>query len=127
MKITYEQLYRSYPVLNHLLNENLPIKTTRRLAGLVSSVNPHLEQIEKTQNELLEKYSEETEEGVFEIIPEKRKDFIKELEKYLQYEIIISWEPMDISLLGESVSISVKGLKTISYLLKDYEDVAVIG
>jgi hypothetical protein len=105
----------------------LPIKTTRRLAGLVSSVNPHLEQIEKTQNELLEKYSEETEEGVFEIIPEKRKDFIKELEKYLQYEIIISWEPMDISLLGESVSISVKGLKTISYLLKDYEDVAVIG
>ena len=127
MKITYEQLYRSYPVLNHLLNENLPIKTTRRLAGLVSSVNPHLEQIEKTQNELLEKYSEETEEGVFEIIPEKRKNFIKELEKYLQYEIIISWEPMDISLLGESVSISVKGLETISYLLKDYEDVAVIG
>ena len=87
MKITYEQLYRSYPVLNHLLNENLPIKTTRRLAGLVSSVNPHLEQIEKTQNELLEKYSEETEEGVFEIIPEKRKDFIKELEKYL-YKVI---------------------------------------
>ncbi len=127
MKITYEQLYRSYPVLNHLLNENLPIKTTRRLAGLVSSVNPHLEQIEKTQNELLEKYSEETEEGLFEIIPEKRKNFIKELEKYLQYEIIISWEPMDISLLGESVSISVKGLETISYLLKDYEDVAVIG
>ena len=127
MKITYEQLYRSYPVLNHLLNENIPINTTRRLAGLIKSVNPHLEQIEKTQNELLEKYSEETEEGVFEIIPEKRQKFIKELEKYLQYEIIITWEPLEISLLGESVSISVKGLETISYLFKDYEDVAVIG
>jgi len=127
MKITYEQLYRSYPVLNHLLNENLPINTTRRLAGLITSVNPHLEQIEKTQNELLEKYSEETEEGVFEIVPEKRQEFIKVLEKYLQYEIIITWELMDISALGESVSISVKGLETISYLLKDYEDVAVIG
>ena len=127
MKITYEQLYRSYPVINHLMNENLPINTTRRLAGLITSVNPHLEQIEKNQNELLKKYSEESEDGVFEIIPEKREAFIKELEKYLQYEIIISWEPMDISALGESVSISVKGLKTISYLLKDYEDMAVIG
>ena len=127
MKITYEQLYRSYPVINHLMNENLPINTTRRLAGLITSLNPHLEQIEKNQNELLKKYSEESEDGVFEIIPEKREAFIKELEKYLQYEIIISWEPMDISALGESVSISVKGLKTISYLLKDYEDVAVIG
>ena len=127
MKITYEQLYRSYPVLNHLLNENLPINTTRKFAGLVASVNPHLEQIEANQNELLQKYSEETEDGVFEIIPEKRQKFIKELEKYLQYEIIISWNPMDIAELGESVSISVKGLKTISYLLKDYEDVAVIG
>ena len=109
------------------MNENLPINTTRRLAGLITSLNPHLEQIEKNQNELLKKYSEESEDGVFEIIPEKRESFIKELEKYLQYEIIISWEPMDISALGESVSISVKGLKTISYLLKDYEDVAVIG
>ena len=127
MKITYEQLYRSYPVINHLMNENLPINTTRRLAGLITSLNPHLEQIEKNQNELLKKYSEESEDGVFEIIPEKREAFIKELEKYLKYEIIISWEPMYISALGESVSISVKGLKTISYLLKDYEDVAVIG
>ena len=127
MKITYEQLYRSYPVLNHLMNENLPINTTRRLAGLITSVNPHLEQIEATQNELLEKYSEETEDGVFEIVPEKRQQFIKELEKYLQYDIIITWEPLEISALGEMVSVSVKGLETISYLLKNYEDVAVIG
>ena len=126
MKITYEQLYRSYPVLNHLMNENLPINTTRRLAGLIASVNPHLEQIEATQNELLEKYSEETEDGVFEIVPEKRQQFIKELEKYLQYDIIITWEPLEISALGEMVSVSVKGLETISYLLKNYEDVAVI-
>ena len=127
MKITYEQLYRSYPVLDHLMNENLPINTTRKLAGLITSVNPHLEQIEATQNELLEKYSEETEDGVFEIVPEKRQQFIKELEKYLQYDIIISWEPIEISELGEMVSVSVKGLETISYLLKNYEDVAVIG
>ena len=76
MKITYEQLYRSYPVINHLMNENLPINTTRRLAGLITSLNPHLEQIEKNQNELLKKYSEESEDGVFEIIPEKREAFI---------------------------------------------------
>jgi len=126
MKITYEQLYRSYPVIKHLLDEPLPIATTRKLAGLVESLNPHLLQIEATQNELLEKYSEETEEGVFEIIPEKRGRFIKELEKYLQYEFVINWDPIALSLLGEQITISVKGLKTISYLIEDYEDVAVI-
>ena len=127
MKITYEQLYRSFPVFKHLLDENLPIRTTRKLQGFVESVNPHLQQIESTQSELLEKYSHETDEGVFEIAPENREKFIKELEKYLNYEITVSWIPIALDELGESVSISIKGLKTISYLFKDYEDVAVIG
>tara|TARA_R110002167_G_scaffold348896_1_gene560535 strand:+ start:386 stop:769 length:384 start_codon:yes stop_codon:yes gene_type:complete len=127
MKITYEQLYRSFPIFKHLLDENLPIRTTRKLQGLVESINPHLQQIEATQSALMEKYSNETDDGVFEIAPENREQFIKELDKYLQYEIVITWELMAIEELGEHMSISIKGLKTISYLLKDYEDVAVIG
>ena len=125
MKITYEQLYRSFPVFKHLLDEPLPIKTSRRLKGLVDSLNPHLEQIELTQNQLIEKYGEETETG-WEIVPEKRDDFIKSLEKYLQYEILVEWEPIKLSSLGDQISISVKGLETISYLLEDYEDMALI-
>ena len=126
MKITYEQLYRSYPVFKHLLDEPLPIQTARKLKGLVDTLNPHLQQIEATQNELLEKYSEEGEDGVFEIIPENREKFIKELEKYLQYEITISWNPIPLVELGQQVSVSVKSLETISYLLLDYQDMAVI-
>ena len=127
MKITYEQLYRSFPVFKHLLDENLPINMTRKLQGLVESVNPHLQQIEATQTELMEKYSHETDEGVFEIPTENRERFLKELEKYLDYEIVVTWEPININDLGEHLSISIKALKTISYLFKDYEDVAVIG
>ena len=127
MKITYEQLYRSFPVFKHLLDENLPIMMTRKLQGLVESVNPHLQQIEATQSELMEKYSHETDEGVFEIPTENRERFLKELEKYLDYEIVVTWEPININDLGEHLSISIKSLKTISYLFKDYQDVAVIG
>jgi len=127
MKITYEQLYRSFPVFKHLLDENLPITMTRKLQGLVESVNPHLQQIEATQSELMEKYSHETDEGIFEIPTENRERFLKELEKYLDYEIVVTWEPINISDLGEHLSISIKSLKTISYLFKDYQDVAVIG
>ncbi len=127
MKITYEQLYRSFPIFKHLLDEQLPIRITRKLQGFVESINPHLQQIEATQAELMQKYGEETNEGVFEIAPENREKFIKELDKYLQYEIIVSWEKVAIDELGDRVSISIKELKTISYLLKDYEDVAVIG
>tara|TARA_Y100000593_G_scaffold90859_1_gene178229 strand:- start:1748 stop:2125 length:378 start_codon:yes stop_codon:yes gene_type:complete len=125
MKITYEQLYRSYPVFKHLLDEPLPIGTARKIKGLVDSLNPHLEQIEATQNELIKKYGKETPEG-YEILPEKRDSFVEELEKYLQYEILIHWEPISLSSLGEQISISIKGLATISYLLEDYEDMAVI-
>ena len=124
MKITYEQLYRSFPVFKHLLDQPLPIKTSRKLKGLVDSVNPHLEQIELNQNQLIEKFGEETDQG-FEILPENREKFIEALEKYLQYEIIISWTPIKLDSLGD-ISISVKGLQTISYLLEDYEDMALI-
>ena len=80
MKITYEQLYRSYPVFNHLLDQPLPIKTSLKFQELVESVNPYLLQIENIQNKLIEKYSEKTkEDGVVQIIEEKREDFIKEL------------------------------------------------
>ena len=75
-----------------LLDQPLPIKTSRKLKGLVDSVNPHLEQIELNQNQLIEKFGEETDQG-FEILPENREKFIEALEKYLQYEIIISWTP----------------------------------
>ena len=125
MNITYEQLYRSYPVFKHLLDEPMPIGTSLKFKKLVDSLNPHLEQIELNQNKLLEKYSEESEEGVFEIVPENREKFIKELEKYLQYEIIISWEPLKLAELGEDINVSVKALEAISYLLEDYEEVAL--
>ena len=127
MKITYEQLYRSYPIFKHLLDEPLPISTSLKFKKLVDSLNPHLEQIDATQNELIEKYSEElSEEGVVEIPKENRKKFMKELEKYLKYEIIINWDKIKLAQLGDQVSISVKGLETISYLLEDYDNVAVL-
>ena len=126
MKITYEQIYRSYPVFKHLLDEPLPIRTSRRLKGLVDRLNPHLEQIEKVQTELIGKYSEETEDGVFEILPEKRDEFIGELEKYLQHDIEVVWDPINISDLGEDITISVKGMEAFSYLIHDFEIMAVI-
>tara|TARA_R100000152_G_C6762201_1_gene186418 strand:+ start:1154 stop:1534 length:381 start_codon:yes stop_codon:yes gene_type:complete len=126
MKITYEQLYRSYPVFNQLMNEALPINTTRKFKMFIESVNPHLEQIESVQNELLKKYSDETEKDVFEIVPENRPKFVKELQKYLQFEIEVAWDKIGIDELGEKVNISIKDLETISYLLKNYQNVAVM-
>tara|TARA_Y100001973_G_C5193358_1_gene332462 strand:+ start:429 stop:812 length:384 start_codon:yes stop_codon:yes gene_type:complete len=127
MKITYEQLYRSYPVFKHLLDEPLPIATSLKIKRLVDSLNPHLEQIEATQNELIEKYSEDAqEEGMVEIPKENREKFMEELEKYLEYEIFINWDKLKLAQLGDQFTISVKGLETISYLLEDYDNVAVV-
>ena len=127
MKITYEQLYRSYPVFNHLLDQPLPIKTSLKFQELVESVNPYLLQIENIQNKLIEKYSEKTkEDGVVQIIEEKREDFIKELEESLDEDIDINWESIKLDELGEDISISIRGLETISYLIEDYEKLAIV-
>tara|TARA_Y100000310_G_scaffold344041_1_gene454715 strand:+ start:2377 stop:2760 length:384 start_codon:yes stop_codon:yes gene_type:complete len=127
MKITYEQLYMSYPIFNHLLNESLPIKTSLKFQELVESVNPYLLEIENIQNGLIEKYSEKTkEEGVVQIIEEKRDVFLKELEEALDKDIELKWESIKLDELGEDISISVRGLETISYLIEDYEKLAIV-
>lgn len=125
MKITYEQLYRSYPTFKHLLNEPLPIQTTLKFKSFLQDVNPHLEQIERIQTELLKTYSEETDEGVFEMSNDNKKKFVEDLQKALTPEIIVSWDKIKISSLGENITISATGLKDISYLLEDYEVEAV--
>ena len=127
MKITYEQLYMSYPIFNHLLNESLPIKTSLKFQELVESINPYLLEIENIQNGLIEKYSEKTkEEGVVQIIEEKRDVFLKELEEALDKDIELKWESIKLDELGEDISISVRGLETISYLIEDYEKLAIV-
>jgi|TARA_B110000196_G_scaffold287272_1_gene271494 hypothetical protein len=127
MKITYEQLYMSYPVFNHLLDQSLPIKTSLRFQELVESVNPYLLEIENIQNKLIKKYSEKTkDDDVVQIIEEKREDFLKELTKALDKDIDINWESIKLDELGEHISISVRGLETISYLIEDYEKVAIV-
>ena len=126
MKISYEQLYRSYPTFKHLLDEPLPIKISLKLQEFMEDINPHLKQIENIQNELIEKYGEEIEAGVVEVPEDKRNKFIKELEKSLEPEITIQWEKIKLDDLGDNIKISVRGLDTISYLLEDYSEMAII-
>ena len=125
MKISYEQLYRSYPTFKHLLKEPLPIQTTLKIKTFLEEVNPHLQQIEHIQADLLRKYTKETSEGVFEMTNENKKEFITELQNSLTSEITVEWNAIKISDLGSTIKISAAGLKDISYLLEDYEVEAV--
>tara|TARA_Y100000310_G_scaffold341678_1_gene441623 strand:- start:1124 stop:1504 length:381 start_codon:yes stop_codon:yes gene_type:complete len=125
MKISYEQLYRSYPTFKHLLKEPLPIQTTLKIKTFLEEVNPHLQQIEHIQTDLLRKYTKETSEGVFEMTNENKKEFIAELQTSLTPEITVEWNTIKISDLGSTIKISAAGLKDISYLLEDYEVEAV--
>jgi len=126
MKLTYEQLYRAYPTFKHLLKEPLPIQTTLRFKSLLEDINPHLKQIERIQTELIEKYSTETSEGVFEMSNDNKQKFILELQQSLTPEIIVKWDKIKLSELGLDVKISASGLKDIECLLEDYEVEAVI-
>lgn len=123
MKITYETIYRSYPVFKHLLEQSLPIQTTIKIKKFIEQINPHLIQIENIQNELLENYSSKTEDGVYEMDNTEKKHFIEMLQTALTPEIVVNFDKISIGDLGDKCSISAKNLEEISYLLDDYQEV----
>jgi len=109
-----------------MLDQPLPIQTALKFQKLVENINPHLKQIEHNQSELIEKYSEDNGDGSVEIPKNKRNKFIKELETSLKPEITITWDLLKMSQLGEHIAISVRDLDNISYLLEDYESMAIL-
>ncbi len=127
MKITYEQLYRSYPVFKHMLDQSLPINTALKFQNLMENINTHLKEIENIQSELILKYGEDGEDDNSVEIPEdKRDEFLKELKNSLKKEIVITWDLLKLEQLGEHLAISIRDLDNISYLLEDYQSMAIL-
>ena len=110
-----------------MLDQSLPINTALKFQNLLESVNPHLKKIENIQSKLISKYGEDGEDGSSVEIPEgKRDEFLKELEGSLKSKITVTWDLLKIEQLGENLAISIRDLDTISYLLEDYNSMAIL-
>ncbi len=124
MKITLEQLYRSYSVFDFLLEQRLPISLNLKFRNLVQQIAPFLVEIENTQASLVEQMGfEQDEDGSYEVSEEQHVEFLGRLQHLLQDTVDLTWEPLSIQEISDT-QLSMKELEAISFLFHDIDEMS---
>lgn len=109
-------LTRSLPVLT---SKELPVKVSYRLFKLLKACSVEMESLEKARVKLVEKYSEEPEEGKERIVSDdKKEEFQKEFEALLSEEVEIEFAPFSLAELG-NISLSANDLVPLEKIIKE--------
>lgn len=116
MKVRLSDVYVSVPVLNKVLDLELPINVSYKVMKLVNSLNTELKNIEEQRVKLVKKYSGSDQNNVSE---ENKQEFLKEFSALLEEEIDVSWDKISVSSLGTNMKLSVNDLGKISYLFSE--------
>jgi len=115
MKVKLIDVYTSVSVLNKLIEEPLPTKVSFKLMKLLNVLNGEVKLVEEQRVKLIKQYSSD---GT--TVSEENKDsFVKEFSDFLNEDIEIPWEPVEIDGLGDNMKLSVSDLAKIQYLFKE--------
>lgn len=102
MKFNYAEIRVLEESLEKLISKEVPIRTAYKLGNISKIVAEKLSILETQRINLVKKYSkEEDEEGNFEVVGEKEKEFKKEFSELLMKEIEIECKAISISELGD--------------------------
>ena len=124
MKITLEELYRSYSVFDTLLEQRLPLPLNLKFRNLVKQISPSLTQIESIQADLIEELGyEQDDDGSYLVEEDEHDEFLSKLEDRLQDEVDINWEPLSVMEIADT-RLSMKELESISFLFYDIDQVS---
>jgi hypothetical protein len=115
MKVRLIDIYSSVSVLNKLIEEPLPTKISFKLMKLLNVLNAEVKLVEDQRLKLVKQYASD---GT--VVSEENKElFLKEFSEFLNEEIDVSWEPIEVDTLGDNMKLSVADLAKIQYLFKD--------
>ena len=95
MKLTYEKINNITPALTKLSKLDLKAVEAVKLARLLGKVESELRYFEETRMSLFKKYGKE-QNGGYEILNEKRCDFLKEYRELCNTEIELEAEKVNI-------------------------------
>tara|TARA_Y100000114_G_scaffold103469_1_gene96586 strand:- start:78 stop:476 length:399 start_codon:yes stop_codon:yes gene_type:complete len=124
MKITLEELYRSYSVFDTLLEQRLPLPLNLKFRNLVQQISPSLTHIESIQADLIEELGyEQDDDGSYLVEEHEHNEFLSKLEGKLQDEVEINWEPLSVMEIADT-RLSMKELEAISFLFHDIDEVS---
>ena len=126
MKVSLEELYRSYPIFSDLMNQKIPIKTNLKFRKLITDLSKPYEDIKAIQDVTLSTYARKDDDGIHYIPENVEETYLSELKEKLQTEVDIDWDKISVNELGETAILSLKELETISFLFDDLEQEATV-
>lgn len=119
IKLSLADIYRSYTIVQVLLNQPLDIKVTIALRKWVLELQPHFERIRDIQDRLLiEKNFELNPDGSYSVTPEQHIEFSEDLFNQLSDTVEIDCEPISVYSLS-NVQLSIKDLEGAHFLFND--------
>ena len=102
MKLTLAEIKNIEQPLKKLMNKELDIKVAYGVAKFLRVINEELTDIEESRIKLVKKFSTSDEKtGQMQVDKEKQEDFFKEFSAFLNTEIEVSIEPIELESLGK--------------------------
>lgn len=119
-KVKLHYIYLNTPTINKLLSLDLPLSLSFKISKIIDVLNDEVEKIEKVKVEKIKSIGVTKEDGSVVIEEEeKRNKFIEEFNSFLNEEVVLDIEPIDISLIPEeTVNKIVLSSKDINILVK---------
>ena len=122
MKLKNRELLMIADSLNRLITKDYPVTLSFKLSKLTRLVNQELEDYNKSFQSLWEKYGQPIEKsgektGEKEIKPENRKAYTDELEKLLEQEADINFQPIPLKDFGNT-TIQTRDLMNLEKVIK---------
>ena len=115
MKVRLIDVYSSVSVLNKLIEEPLPTKLSFKLMKLLNALNAEVKLVEDQRLKLIKQYSVDGNT----VSEENKEAFVKEFSEFLNEEIDMQWEQIEVDNLGDNLKLSVTDMAKIQYLFKE--------
>jgi hypothetical protein len=118
MKVKLFEIYNSIPVMNKILDAQLPVNISFQLTKLLKNLNEEIKVIEEQRVKLVSKHGEQSgDQGV--TVPETKKEqFLKEFAELLDTEIEINWTPVSADKFS-TLNLSANDLLKVPFLLSE--------
>ena len=118
-EVTLAELKSIEPSLNKLIQMQLPIKISYRLAKVLKKISQELVTLEETRHMLVKKYGELNEETQQIVVPnDKTQDFVDEMQIILDEIYELEFIPMDIEEMG-NVTLSPSDVVNLELFFED--------
>lgn len=116
-KVKISEIYSSVPVLNMILQMQLPAKVSMKIVSLVTELNKHLQEAEEFRVSLVEKHGKKNKEGNVVVPENKKSEFIEQFNDFLEKDVQIFSDLIQISDFGDDFKIAPGQLSSIQYLI----------